>query len=114
MNARLRAVCDLEITGHLVDHATARQLILDQENHHVPVLCFEVDCESNSRNRWSVQQPFPLGHEKQCEAAAHRLKRGMRVSFQVPTVAIQMLARGVSHVHVLDPEPAAVPAEARA
>lgn len=104
--ATVRAVCDLEVTGHLVDHAEARQLRLDSEGHFVPVLCFEVECENNTRNRWTVQQPFPPGHETQCKAAAHRLRRGMRVSFQVPTVGVQLLARGVSHVHVLDQEPA--------
>jgi hypothetical protein len=36
----------------------------------------------------------------QCEAAARRHKKGMRVTFEAPTVGIQLVARNVTHVHL--------------
>jgi hypothetical protein len=102
----MRVICDMTITGHLVDHAEARLLRLDSESHFVPALCFEVECDSSTRNRCMVQQFFPVGHDAQCAAAAKALRRGMRVSFQYPIVAAQLLVRGVSHVQVLEEAPA--------
>lgn len=92
--------CDLEMTGVLLHHAEARMRQIDREGHLVPCLCLEVETESITRGRVVVEQPFPAKSIEQCEAAARRLKRGMRVTFTAPTVGIVLLARNVSHVHV--------------
>jgi hypothetical protein len=102
--SRPTARCDLEFTGTLVDKASARNKMIDSEGHNVPVLCFEVELESDSRQRCRVEQPFPVGHMPQCEAAARRLKAGTRVTFQAPLVGIRLLVPNVAHVHVLQDE----------
>lgn len=93
--------CDMQLTGTLVEDAQHRQVPVDSEAHFVPALCFTVELESASHNRCHVQQLFPAGHELQCKAAAHRLKRGTRVEFQAALVGIELHARNASHVHAL-------------
>lgn len=92
--------CDLEMTGVLLRDAEARHRRLDEENAHmVPVLCLLVETESETHGHAYVEQPFPAGHIEQCEAAARRLKKGMRVTFTAPSVGIQLLVRNATHIH---------------
>lgn len=92
--------CDLSMTGTLLQDAECRQRLLDESGQRVPVLCLLVETESVTRGRAIVEQPFPLGHDIQCEAAARRYKKGMRVTFEAPTVGIQLLVRNARHVHL--------------
>ena len=39
---------------------------------------------------------------KQCEAAAHRLKEGTRVTVTAPLVGMRLVARNASHIHVIN------------
>lgn len=94
------AVCDFEMTGLLVEHAQARIRQLDDEGHNVPVLCMHVEIESSTRAHAIVEEPFPAGHERQCEARARELRKGARVTFRAPSVGIQLLVRNASHVHL--------------
>jgi hypothetical protein len=98
--------CDLTMSGVLLQDGEARQRRLDIGGHAVPVLCLLVETESVSRGHALVEQPFPEGHGLQCEAAARRYKKGMRVSFEAPTVGIQLLVRNARHVHLLHEESA--------
>jgi hypothetical protein len=92
--------CDLSMTGVLLQDGEARQRRLDSAGHMVPVLCLLVETESTSHGHAIVEQPFPEGQMAQCEAAARRHKKGMRVTFEAPTVGIQLVARNVTHVHL--------------
>jgi hypothetical protein len=98
--------CDLSMTGVLLQDGEARHRRLDVDGHMVPVLCLLVETESVSRGHALVEQPFPEGHMAQCEAAARRHKKGMRVTFDAPTVGIQLLVRNARHVHIHHDEPA--------
>ena len=95
--------CDLEMSGVLLQRAEARWRPLDGDSHMVPVLCLLVETDSASHGRAIVEQPFPQDHGAQCMAAARRYRKGARVTFQAPTVGIQLLVRNASHVH-LHPE----------
>jgi hypothetical protein len=92
--------CDLAMTGVLLHDGECRQRQLDGEGHLVPVLCLLVETDSATRGRAVVEQPFPADHGRQCEAAARRFKKGMRVTFEAPTVGIQLLVRNARHVHL--------------
>lgn len=97
----------IELQGHLVENAHMAQKQLDCDGHYVPALCFEIKAEVTG-SRCKVEQYFPAGHDKQCQQAAWRLKRGALVSFQVSSECMAYRASGVSHVHVIStPEPAA-------
>lgn len=107
-----QAQCDLEWEGVLLEHASARTKMIDSIGHHVPVLCFICELESATRAHCQVEQPFPAGHEKQCEAAARRLRKGSRVTFQAPSVGIRLLVGNATHVHLHEtPSPAAASPE---
>lgn len=104
------ADCDLEFTGELIEPAEARMLQLDTEGHVVPALCMRLQLEGGVRAVLAARQHFPAGAMDQCEAAAHRLKRGTRMRLQVPLTTIELRAV-ISHTHVLHEDEAAVPAE---
>lgn len=95
----------LQWTGTLIHAAEARTRILDGESHAVPVLCMDIELDNTLRNVMHVEQPFPPDHFKQAQAAAHRLKKGMHVTVDVPPLDLRFTARNVSHIHVI-PEPA--------
>lgn len=106
----MSAGTNLEFTGILLARATARVRVLDGDVNTVPVLCFDVEIEAPSRPHAHVEQPFPAGQMAQCEAAARRMRKGARVTFQAPLVGIRLVATNVSHVHVHADEEEAVPA----
>ena len=98
---------DAEYTGTLIHRAEARTFILDNDGHSVPVLCMDVELDNALHNVLHVEQPFPVGHFSQCQAAAHRLKKDMRVTVRAPLVGMRLVARNASHIHVItDPEEA--------
>ena len=101
---------NLEFTGTLLARATARVKVLGDEGQMVPVLCFDLEIDAPSRPQAHVEQPFPAGHHAQCEAAARRLRKGARVTFQAPLVGIRLVTTNVSHVHVHAEEEEAVTA----
>jgi hypothetical protein len=102
---------DVEYTGTLVQPAEARTGV-NPDGMSVPMLCLLLELDSRTHNTLSVEQPFPVNHFKECEAAARRLKRGMRVTVQAPLVGMRLVARGAKHIHVIsDDQPDAQPEE---
>jgi hypothetical protein len=92
-------------TGVLLHGAQARTKILESTGHTVPVVCMDLELDNLYRTHFHVEQPFPVGHFNQAQAAAHRLKRGMRVTVQAPLVGVSLTATNVSHIHVIhDPQ----------
>ena len=91
-------------TGTLIADAECRTKAVDAQGHMVPVLCMDIELDSHLRNRLHAEQPFPVGHHSQCEAAAHRYRKGMRVTVQAPIVGLRMVAPNLTHVHVHQPE----------
>jgi hypothetical protein len=89
-----------EYTGTLLRAAEARTAILDGDGSTVPVLCMEVELDNAMHTHLQVEQPFPAGQFSQCQAAAHRLKRHMRVTVQAPLVGMRLVARNATHIHV--------------
>lgn len=94
----------LEYSGILIHAAEARTRLLDGTDHQVPVLCMDIELDNSLRNRMHVEQPFPVNHYTQAEAAARRLKKGMHVTVHAPPMDMQLVARNVSHIAVI-PEP---------
>lgn len=91
----------LEYTGTLTHHAQARTSVLDGSGHTVPVLCLDVTLDNALHNALHVEQPFPAGHFAQCQAAAHRLKKGMRITVQTPVSGMHLSTRNAAHIHVI-------------
>ena len=89
----------VEYTGTLVHAAEARTAIHPGDGLTVPVLCLDIELDGGMHNRMHVEQPFPFGHFMQAEAAAHRLKKGMRVTVQTPLQAIKLFALACAHIH---------------
>ena len=94
----------LSYTGTLIHHAEDRTRILDGQDHAVPVLCMDVELDNTLHTAMHVEQPFPVDHFKQAEAAARRLKKGTRVTVEAPLIDMHLVACNVSHIHVI-PEP---------
>lgn len=94
----------LEYSGTLVHSAQARTRVLDGKAT-VPVLCLDIELDNALHNHMHVEQPFPRDHFKQAEAAAHRLKKGMRVTIQAPLLDLHLVARNAAHIHVINPSP---------
>lgn len=95
---------EAEYTGTLLHAAEQRTAVLDHEGHAVPVLCMDLELDNAMHTVLHVEQPFPKDHFTQARAAAHRLKKGMRVTVQAPLVGLRLVARNATHVHVI-PEP---------
>lgn len=93
----------LEFTGTLVHAAEARMRLLDGDQS-VPVLCMDIELDNSLRNLLHVEQPFPPHQFKQAEAAAHRFKKGMRVTVQAPPLDLRLVARNTAHIHIVKPQ----------
>jgi hypothetical protein len=98
----------LQWSGTLIHAAEARMRLLDGHSIAVPVLCLDIVLDNTLHNLMHVEQPFPPDHFKQAEAAARRLKKGMRVTVDVPPLDLRFTARNAAHIHVIKPtkEPA--------
>lgn len=102
---------DMAYTGTLVQPAEARTSV-NAAGMSVPTLCLLLELDSAAHNTLRVEQPFAADHFKECEAAARRLKPGMRVTVQAPLVGLRLVARGATHIHVIsDNQPTTQPEE---
>ena len=90
-----------EYTGTLLYPAQARTKVLDAEGHAIPVLCLDVELDNDLHTHLHSEQPFPAGQFAQCQAAAHRLKKGTRVTVQAPLVGMRLVAANTTHIHVI-------------
>lgn len=90
-----------EYSGTLLQRAQARTALLDSQGSAVPVLCMDIELDNSLHNTMHVEQPFPPDHFTQCQAAAYRLKKGMRVTVQAPLVGLRLVARNATHIHVI-------------
>lgn len=93
-----------EFTGTLIANAQARTKTLDHDGHMVPVLCMDLELDCALRNHMHVEQPFAADQHDACQAAAHRLRKGTRVSVEAPTVGLRMVATNTAHIRVYQPE----------
>lgn len=93
----------LEYSGTLLHGAEARSRVPDGGTQAVPVLCLDIVLDNTLHNLMHVEQPFPPDHFKQAAAAAHRLKKGMRVTVQAPLPDLRLVARNATHIHVIKP-----------
>lgn len=105
-SAQSRLLPDPEatFTGTLVAQAEMRMKSLDHEGHMVPVLCMDIELDNSLRNRLHAEQTFPAGEQRQCEAAAGRYRKGVRVTVRAPIVGLRVLAPNTTHIHVHQPE----------
>lgn len=98
------ALAAMEMTGVLVANAHTAVRILDGEGHSVPVLVMDIELDSLAHNRAHLEQPFPMGQQAQCEAAARRYRRGTRITWQAPILDARLVVPNVSHIFVHNPE----------
>lgn len=104
-----------EYTGTLLHRAEVRTAVLDGEGHSVPVLCMDIELHNDFHTSTHFEQPYPVGHYAQAEAAAHRLKKGAVVTVQAPLVDVRISAHNATlvaaepapdtHPHQPDPQP---------
>lgn len=87
-------------TGVLIAHAQTRMKQLDTEGHMVPVLCLDLELDTTLHNRLHVEQAFPTDGHAACVAAAHRYRKGDRVTVEAPVVGLRMVATNTTHIHV--------------
>jgi hypothetical protein len=98
-----------EWTGTLLRCAEVRTKMLDNEGHSVPVLCMDIELDNALHTRIRIEQLFQVGHEVEAKAAAHRLKKGKRVTVQAPLIGVRLLATA-THIHVHKEEATSCPA----
>lgn len=101
------AIALMEYTGTLIHAAQARTQVLDADGHTIPVLCLDIALDNPLHNLMHVEQPFPFDHYAQAMAAAHRLKKGMRVTVQAPPIDLRLIARNTAHIHIIPEQKAA-------
>lgn len=90
-------------TGTLLANARACVRPADSEGHMVPVLCMEIEPDGTPGNQVHSEQQFQPGQQAQCEAAATRFRRGMRVQVDHPTTGLRVVLPHTQHIHVLNP-----------
>lgn len=93
-----------EYTGTLIHPAEARTGALNGVGPMVPMLCMDIELDSVTHNVLHAEQPFPADQFNQCQAAARRLKEGMRVTVQAPLVGLRLVARNAAQIHVINQE----------
>jgi len=91
-------------TGVLRSNAQARMKAVDAEGHMVPMLCMDIELDGVLHNRLQAEQPFAADAHHACEAAAHRYRKGTRVTVHAPIASLRMLAPNTTHIHVHQPE----------
>ena len=102
------ATADLEYTGTLLHAAEARSKVLDHDGRTVPVLCLDIELDNALRTLMHIEQPFPADQHAQAKAAAHRFKKGMRITVQAPLIGVRLIATNATHITAA---PAAQPTE---
>ncbi len=101
-------VIDLEYTGTLLHCAQARSKVLDHDGHTVPVLCMDIELDNPLRTPMHIEQPYPIGQHAEATAAAHKWKKGMRITVQAPLVGVRLIATNAT---LITAAPAAQPTE---
>lgn len=94
-------------TGTLLHNAQARTALLDSEGHSVPVVCLDVELDNALHTRMHVERPYPVGQHAQALAAAHGLKRGMRVRVQAPLIDLRLVLNNTVAIEPLPASPEA-------
>jgi hypothetical protein len=92
-------------TGRLLRAPEVRTKVIDQEGHAVPVLCLDIESDSPLRLPIHVEQPYPLDHHAQCQAAARRLSKGMHITVEAPMVGVRLVVGNATHIHTSQPSP---------
>lgn len=93
----------LQFTGRLLTDAEPRCKPIDAQGHVQPVLCMDIELDGALRGRLHAEQAFDADKHEACHAAAKRLCAGTRVTVDVPTTGLQLVALHMEHVHVLAP-----------
>ena len=88
----------VEFTGVLIHNGEARHKMIDGEGNAVPVLILDIESESGMHMPLHVEQPFPPGHMEQARAAAHRYRKGQRVTVQASALSVRMSVTA-QHIH---------------
>lgn len=94
----------MEYTGTLIHQAEARTKLLDSTGTTVPVLCLDIELDNAMHTPMHVEQPFPASSFDQARAAAHRLKKGMRVTVHAPLIGMRLVAGNAAHIHIINPQ----------
>lgn len=97
-SAQPAATADFEYTGTLLHGAQVRSKVLDSDGHTVPVLCLDIELDNGLRTPMHIEQPFPIGQHAQATAAAHRLRKDMRVTVQAPLIGVRLVATNATHI----------------
>lgn len=92
----------LAYTGILTHAGEVRHKTIDAAGHIVPVLVLHLSTDTAPTQPIYVEQPFPVGHEAQCAAAARRYVKGQRVTVQAP-VHHHRLSVVATHIHTEQP-----------
>lgn len=80
----------------------------DTDGHVLPVICLDVELDNSQHTRAHFEQVFTTGTYNQAQAAAHKLKKGMRVTVQTALTGMRLIAPHAAHIHVIhEPEPGA-------
>lgn len=87
-------------TGTLTRNAEVRHRIVG-EGHTVPVLVLDIQTDTALRLPVHIEQPFKPGQTEQCQAAAHRYRKGMSISVDA-SLLTQRLAVTAMHIHIHD------------
>lgn len=87
-------------TGVLIAHGQARMKQLDSEGHMVPVLVLDIELDGALHNHLHAEQLFGVDQQQACEAAAHRYRKGVRVTVDAPVIGLRMVATNTTHIHV--------------
>ncbi len=101
---------ELEYTGTLTHQAEARTMPIDGEGHTVPVLCMDIELDNDAHTPMRVEQPFPAQSFEQTRAAAHRLKKGTRITVQASLASLRLKAVA-SHIHVTHDQQEEIPCQ---
>lgn len=93
-----------EYTGTLTHQAEARMRAPDAAGHQMPVLCLDIELDNAAHTPMHIEQPFDHGSIEQARAAAHRLKKGTRITVQAPLGGLRLIAANAAHIHVINPK----------
>lgn len=99
MDADLFGDVATQYSGRLVRAAEVRNKVIDHEGHVVPVLCMDIESDSPMRLPIHVEQPYPVNHHAQCQAAARRFTKGMHITVEAPMVGVRLVVANATHIH---------------
>ena len=91
--------------GTLIAKAELRTKLLDNQGTSVPCVCMDVELDNELHTQMHVERPYPADQYDQAKADAQQLKRGARVSIDVPMLDLRLLVRNAAQVQLLAPSP---------